>query len=114
MQHESKFFVYLQRLSHKHETETPSVTRRATGIFYAQSVRDIHAVCEPRDLLVMGTSVSCNDLSSGKWHTAFFVPRRLIVTQMKHTNKTAGETAQSITFKADWLDFTEHLSNAHR
>jgi hypothetical protein len=31
---------------------------------------------------------------------------------MKHTNKTAGETAQSITFKADWLDFTEHLTNA--
>ena len=112
MQTQGKNFVYLHRLSHKHETETPSVTRRATGIFYAPSVRDIHAVCEPRDLLVMGTSVSCNDLSSGKWHTAFFVPRCLIVTQMKHTNKTAGETANTITFKADWLDFTEHLTNA--
>lgn len=31
---------------------------------------------------------------------------------MKHSRNTAGETAQSITFKADWLDFTEHLSNA--
>lgn len=30
---------------------------------------------------------------------------------MKHTNKT-GRDPQSITFKADWLDFTEHLSNA--
>ena len=31
---------------------------------------------------------------------------------MKNTNKTTGKDPQSITFKADWLDFTEHLSNA--
>ena len=31
---------------------------------------------------------------------------------MKHTNKTEGKTSQSITFKADWLDFTDHLTNA--
>lgn len=31
---------------------------------------------------------------------------------MTHSRKTAGETANTITFKADWLDFTEHLSNA--
>ena len=31
---------------------------------------------------------------------------------MTHSRKTAGETAQSITFKAEWLDFTEHLTNA--
>lgn len=31
---------------------------------------------------------------------------------MKNTKQTAGETAQSITFKAEWLDFTEHLTNA--
>lgn len=31
---------------------------------------------------------------------------------MNNTKKTAGETANPITFKADWLDFTEHLTNA--
>lgn len=31
---------------------------------------------------------------------------------MKNGQKTAGETAKSITFKADWLDFTSHLTNA--
>ena len=31
---------------------------------------------------------------------------------MKNTKQTAGETANSITFKAEWLDFTSHLSNA--
>lgn len=31
---------------------------------------------------------------------------------MKHTKKTTGKDPQSITFNADWLDFTEHLSNA--
>lgn len=31
---------------------------------------------------------------------------------MTHSRKTAGETANTITFKADWLDFTEHLTNA--
>lgn len=31
---------------------------------------------------------------------------------MTHSRKTEGKTSQSITFKADWLDFTEHLTNA--
>jgi hypothetical protein len=31
---------------------------------------------------------------------------------MKRNQQTAGETANTITFKADWLDFTEHLTNA--
>jgi hypothetical protein len=31
---------------------------------------------------------------------------------MTHSRKTEGKTSQSITFKTDWLDFTEHLSNA--
>ena len=76
-----KKVVYLQRLSPKHETEIPSVMQSVPGFFYALDGCNIPAVCEPRDLLVMGTSVSCNDLSSGKWHTAFFVHQRLKVTQ---------------------------------
>lgn len=60
----------------------------------------------------MGLSVTFEDLDSGKWHAAFFVPQCLNLKQMKNTNKTAGETAQSITFKAEWLDFTSHLTNA--
>ena len=31
---------------------------------------------------------------------------------MTHSRKTEGKTANTITFNADWLDFTEHLSNA--
>lgn len=31
---------------------------------------------------------------------------------MNKQNKTAEETANTITFKADWLEFTEHLTNA--
>ena len=31
---------------------------------------------------------------------------------MKRNTKTAGKTANTITFKADWLDFTDHLTNA--
>lgn len=31
---------------------------------------------------------------------------------MKKQNRTAVETASAITFEADWLQFTEHLSNA--
>ena len=31
---------------------------------------------------------------------------------MKHTNKTTGRDPQSITFMPEWLDFTQHLTNA--
>ncbi len=31
---------------------------------------------------------------------------------MKHTKTTAGETANPITFKDEWIDFTQHLTNA--
>ncbi len=31
---------------------------------------------------------------------------------MKHSKTTAGETANRITFKAEWIDFTSHLTNA--
>lgn len=31
---------------------------------------------------------------------------------MKNGQKTAGETANPITFMAEWIDFTQHLTNA--
>ena len=31
---------------------------------------------------------------------------------MKRNQKTAGETANTITFMPEWLDFTQHLTNA--
>lgn len=31
---------------------------------------------------------------------------------MKNTKTTAGETANPITFMAEWIDFTQHLTNA--
>ena len=60
----------------------------------------------------MGNPALCVGLRRGTWHTAFFVPQSLKLHKMKNTKKTAGETAQSITFKAEWLDFTSHLTNA--
>ncbi len=30
----------------------------------------------------------------------------------RNAKRQQGETAQSITFMADWLDFTDHLTNA--
>ena len=86
----------------------PSVT----GIFNALRVAYTPAVCEPRETSVMGLSVTFEDLDSGKWRTAFLVPQCLNLKQMKRNQTTAEETANTITFKADWLDFTEHLTNA--
>jgi len=61
----------------------------------------------------MGFSSACKGFDSGlEWHSAFFVPQSKIYTQMKRNAKTAGETATTITLMADWLDFTDHLTNA--
>ena len=111
MQHEKKNFVYLQRLITTH-AGIVSAMHSVTGLFFARIVAHIPATHQPRERLVMGLSSACDGLDSGKWYAAFFVPQSLIYHTMKHTNKTAGETANTITFKADWLDFTEHLSNA--
>ena len=107
-----KKFVYLHRLSLKHETRIASVMQSVSGIFCALSGCNITAVRKPRVLSVIVRAVSCKDLSSGKWRTAFLEPQCLSITQMKRNQTTAGETANTITFKADWLDFTEHLTNA--
>jgi hypothetical protein len=84
-----------------------------SGIYFAQSVATIPAVYQPRELPVIGSSVTFEDLSSGKWRTAFLVPQCLKFKQMKRNAKRQqGETANTITFMADWLDFTDHLTNA--
>ena len=70
------------------------------------------AVCKPCALAVMASAVPFEDLSGRTWHAAFFVPQRSKFKQMKNTNQTAGKTATPITFMPEWLDFTEHLTNA--
>ena len=61
----------------------------------------------------MGRSVAFEDFDNGQVGTPFFLCLHVKNSnKMKNNFKAAGETAQSITFKADWLDFTEHLSNA--
>ncbi len=111
MQHDKKNFVYLQRLIQKH-ADNVSAMLSVTGFIFARIAVHIPATYQPRERLVMGFSSACDGLDSGKWRVAFFVPQSLIYHTMKHTNKTTGRDPQSITFKADWLDFTEHLSNA--
>lgn len=112
MQHEKKNFVYLQRLSQSQRAARPSVMLSVSGFFNALRAAIIPAAYQPRESSVMGDSALCVGLRRGKWHVAFFVPQSLKLHKMKHTNKTAGETANTITFNADWLDFTEHLTNA--
>ena len=60
----------------------------------------------------MASAVPFEDLSGRTWHAAFFVPQRSNFKQMKNTKETAGETASTITFMPEWLDFTQHLTNA--
>ena len=60
----------------------------------------------------MGNPALCVGLRRGTWHTAFLVPQSLKLHKMKHNQKTAEKTESTITFKADWLDFTEHLTTA--
>ena len=107
-----KKFVYLQRLSQSQRAAIPSVMLSVSGFFNALRAAIIPAAYQPRESSVMGDSALCVGLRRGKWHVAFFVPQSLKLHKMKHTNKTEGKTSQSITFKADWLDFTEHLTNA--
>lgn len=83
-----------------------------SGIYFAHDVAHKPAAYQPRELPVIGSSSVRKGLDSGKWHAAFLVPVSKFLRNMKRNAKTAGETANTITFKADWLDFTEHLSNA--
>ena len=114
MQHEKKNFVYLHRSSQTNGTGISVRNSQSDGHFLCSKRCEIYtAVCEPCAMVVMALAVPFEDLSGRKHHTAFsFVVHRSNFKQMKHTNKTAWRDTQSITFKADWLDFTEHLSNA--
>lgn len=107
-----KKIVYLQRLSQTQRAHIASAMQSVSGIFYAQGVAHTPAAYQPRESSVMGDSALCVGLRRGKWHVAFLVPQRLKLHKMKRNAKTAGETANTITFKADWLDFTDHLTNA--
>lgn len=84
-----------------------------SGVFYAQCVAHIPAECKSRELLVMGSSVAFEDFDNGQVAPRFScAAMSKSQTTMKHNAKTAGETATTITFMADWLDFTDHLTNA--
>ena len=102
----------MQRLSQSQRAAIPSAMLSVTGFSFAQGVAYMPAVCQPRELSIMGSSALCVGLRRGKWPPLFFVPQSLKLHKMKNTNKTTGRDPKSITFKADWLDFTEHLSNA--
>ena len=60
----------------------------------------------------MGISSALEGFDKGKWPPLFLCHNVKNSSKMENSKKTAGETANTITFKADWLDFTEHLTNA--
>lgn len=108
-----KNFVYLQSQSQSNATHIASVMRSAAGIFYAQRFAYIPAECKSRERLVMGRSVAFEDFDKrASWHPAFLCLHVKHSNTMKNGQKTAGETAKSITFKNEWFAFTEHLTNA--
>lgn len=107
-----KISVYLQRQISKHAGCT-SAMQSVAGIFNAQVVAYTTAVYRPRKMFVMGILSACKGFDSGFSQAhRFLCACASKLTQMKRNQTTAGETATTITFKADWLDFTEHLSNA--
>ncbi len=113
MQHEMKKIVYLHRSSQTQRTTSVVRKSQSDGLFLCPKRCDYNmAVYQPCATVVMALAALCEGLSGRTWHAAFFVPISSNFTKMKHTNKTTGKDPQSITFKADWLDFTDHLSNA--
>lgn len=105
--------VYLHRLSQTQRAASAVRNSQSNGLYFCPRRCDYDiAVCKPRDLIIMVWSALCEGLSSGKWRTAFIVPQCLKFTTMENSKKTVKKTANTITFKADWLDFTEHLTNA--
>ena len=113
MQHEMKKFVYLHRSSQTNGAEISVRNSQSDGHFLCSKRCDYNmAVCKPCALAVMASAVPFEDLSGRTWHAAFFVPQRSNFKQMKNTKKTAEKTANPITFMAEWIDFTQHLTNA--
>ena len=107
-----KKVVYLQRQVQKH-ADCTSAMLSVTGFIFARCATYIPTVCQPRERLVMGFSSACNGLDDGLDGTPSFSCHKVkSITQMKHTNKTTGRDPQSITFMPEWLDFTQHLTNA--
>lgn len=60
----------------------------------------------------MGFPSALEGFDKGKWPPLFSCHKVKNSSTMKNNFKTTGRDPQSITFKADWLDFTEQLSNA--
>ena len=111
MQHEKKNFVYLQRQIHN-RAGIASAMLSVTGFIFAPTAAYIHKAYQPLERSIMGFSSARNGFDKGKWHAFFRATKSKLLRFMTHSRKTAWRDTQSITFKADWLDFTEHLSNA--
>lgn len=109
---QGKISVYLQRQISKHAGCT-SAMQSVAGIFNAQVVAYTTAVYRPRKMSVMGILSACKGFDSGFSQAHRFLCACMSkLTPMNNTKTNAAETANTITFKADWLDFTEHLTNA--
>ena len=112
MQHEKKNFVYLQRQSKSNAGNT-SAMQSVAGFYFAHGVAYMPEARQPLGESIMGYPSAFEWIDRGLDGTPLFSCLNVKNSnKMNKQNKTEGKTSQSITFKADWLDFTEHLSNA--
>lgn len=111
---QKKKVVYLQRSSNHAADITARNVQRFGLLFCPERRIYTTAVCKPRKASIMDVlAAACWLEQNGKWHTAFIVPQfAQILHAMNKSKKTAGETANPITFTAEWIDFTQHLTNA--
>lgn len=111
MQHEKKNFVYLQRQINSSAGNT-SAMQSVAGFYFALGVAYMPEVSQPLGESTMGSPSALEGFDKGKWPPLFSCHKVKNSSTMKNNFKTAGKTAQSITFKDEWFAFTEHLSNA--
>ena len=106
-----KNFVYLQRQINSSAGNTSAMLSVA-GFYFALGVAYMPEVSQPLGRSIMGFPSALEGFDKGKWPPLFSCHKVKNSSTMKNNFKTTGRDPQSITFKADWLDFTEHLSNA--
>ena len=111
MQAQTKIVLYLQRQSNSNAGNV-SAMQSVAGFLFALGVAYTPEASKPLGRSIMGLPSAFEWIDTGKWPPLFLCHIVKNSNKMKNTKKTAGETANPITFMAEWIDFTGHLTNA--